>query len=128
MEGMSAAEHAMHMGGGGGTTDSTGAAVRNPVHLNPDQERSLGIVYTTVGRSTLTRSIRTVGLIQAPEPNVADAVARMFPHGWLYERTKETLSQYRALQAAGGLPRGRRELDGQRLGGRLLWLAAAADL
>jgi murein L,D-transpeptidase YcbB/YkuD len=38
------------------------------------------------------------------EPNVADAVARMFPRGWLYERAKETLSQYRALQAAGGWP------------------------
>ena len=77
MEGMSAAEHAMHMGGGGGTTDSTGAAIRNPVHLNPDQERSLGIVYTTVGRSTLSRSIRTVGLIQAPEPNVADVTPKI---------------------------------------------------
>jgi Cu(I)/Ag(I) efflux system membrane fusion protein len=77
MEGMSAAEHAMHMGGGGGTTDSTGAAVRNPVHLSPDQERSLGIVYTTVGRSTLSRSIRTVGLIQAPEPNVADVTPKI---------------------------------------------------
>jgi Cu(I)/Ag(I) efflux system membrane fusion protein len=77
MEGMSAAEHAMHMGGGGGTTDSTGAAVRNPVHLNADQERSLGIVYTTVGRSTLSRSIRTVGLIRAPEPNVADVTPKV---------------------------------------------------
>ena len=38
------------------------------------------------------------------EPTVADAVARMFRRGWLYERAKETLSQYRALQAAGGWP------------------------
>ncbi len=40
----------------------------------------------------------------AAEPNVAEAVARMFPRGWLYERAKETLSQYRALLAAGGWP------------------------
>jgi len=77
MEGMSAAEHAMHMGGGGGATDSTGAAIRNPVFITPDQERSLGIVYATVGRATLSRSIRTVGLIHAPEPNVADVTPKI---------------------------------------------------
>ena len=38
------------------------------------------------------------------EPNVADALARMVPRGWLYERAKQTLSQYRALLAAGGWP------------------------
>ena len=77
MEGMSAAEHAMHMGGGGGATDSTGAAIRNPVHMSPDQERSLGIVYTTVGRKTLSRSIRTVGLIETAEQNVADVTPKI---------------------------------------------------
>ena len=77
MEGMSAAEHAMHMGGGGGATDSTGAAIRNPVHITPDQERSLGIVYLTVGRETLGRRIRTVGNIGAPEPNVVDVTPKI---------------------------------------------------
>jgi murein L,D-transpeptidase YcbB/YkuD len=38
------------------------------------------------------------------EPNVADALTRLFPRGWLHERAKETLSQYRALLAAGGWP------------------------
>ena len=77
LEGMTAEEHAMHMGGGGGATDSTGAAIRNPVHLSPDQERSLGIVYTTVARGTLTRTIRTVGMIAAPEPNVTGVTPKI---------------------------------------------------
>jgi Cu(I)/Ag(I) efflux system membrane fusion protein len=77
MEDMTAAEHAMHMGGGGGATDSTGAAIRNPVHITPEQERSLGIVYLTVGRTTLSRRIRTVGQVDAPEPNVADVTPKI---------------------------------------------------
>jgi Cu(I)/Ag(I) efflux system membrane fusion protein len=77
MEGMSAEEHAMHMGGGGGATDSTGAAVRSMVQLTAEQERALGVVYTTVGRETLTRTIRTVGHIDPPEPNVADVTPKI---------------------------------------------------
>lgn len=77
MEGMTAEEHAMHMGGGGGATDSMGIAIRNPVHLSPEQERSLGIVYAMVGRMTLSRTIRTVGHIEAPEPNVADVTPKI---------------------------------------------------
>jgi Cu(I)/Ag(I) efflux system membrane fusion protein len=77
MEGMTAEEHAMHMGGGGGTTDSTGAAIRNPVHLTPEQRNSLGIVYTTVGRTTLRRSIRTVGNIDVAEQNIAEVTPKI---------------------------------------------------
>lgn len=77
MEGMTAEEHAMHMGGGGGATDSTGAAIRNPVHLSPDQKNSLGIVYTAVGRTTLSRSIRTVGHIDAAEHNIAEVTPKI---------------------------------------------------
>jgi Cu(I)/Ag(I) efflux system membrane fusion protein len=77
MEGMTAAEHAMHMGGGGGATDSTGAAIRNPVHMSPEQELMLGLVYTTVGRTSLSRTLRTVGQIYAPEPNVADVTPKI---------------------------------------------------
>ena len=77
MEGMTAEEHAMHMGGGGGATDSTGAEIRNPVHLTPEQRNSLGIVYTTVGRTTLRRSIRTVGNIDAAEQNIAEVTPKI---------------------------------------------------
>jgi len=69
MEGMTAEEHAMHTGGGGGMTDSTGAAVRNPVHMTAQQQQALGVLYTTVSRSALSRTIRTVGNIEAAEPN-----------------------------------------------------------
>ena len=69
MEGMSAEEHAMHTGGGGGMTDSTGAAVRNPVHMTAQQQQALGVLYTTVSRSALSRTIRTVGNIEVAEPN-----------------------------------------------------------
>jgi Cu(I)/Ag(I) efflux system membrane fusion protein len=77
MEGMTAEEHAMHTGGGGGTTDSTGALIRNPVHVTPDQERALGIVYTMARRTSLERTIRTVGQIHAAEPNVADVTLKV---------------------------------------------------
>jgi Cu(I)/Ag(I) efflux system membrane fusion protein len=53
------------------------AAERQPVHLSAEQERALGVVYVTVRRQTLTRSIRTVGRIEAPEPNVADVTPKI---------------------------------------------------
>jgi len=77
MEGMSAEEHAMHMGGGAGAMDSTGVAIRNPVHLTPDRQQALGIVFTTVGRADLSRTIRTVGNVQAPEPNEIDVTLKI---------------------------------------------------
>jgi len=77
MEGMSAEEHAMHMGGGGGAMDSTGVAIRNPVHMTPDQQQALGIVFTAVSRADLSRTIRTVGNVQAPEPNEIDVTLKI---------------------------------------------------
>jgi len=78
MEGMSAEEHAMHMGGGmAGETDTSGLVLRQAVHLTADQERALGVVYTTVTRESLTRTIRTVGHIDPPEPRVADVTPKV---------------------------------------------------
>ncbi len=54
-----------------------GAGDRQPVHLSAEQERALGVVYVTVGRETLTRSIRTIGRIEAAEPNVADITPKI---------------------------------------------------
>lgn len=73
MAGMTAEEHArMQAGGTQGATDTTGQAVRQPVHLTAEQERALGVVYTTVQRATLTKALRTVGEIMPAEPLIAD--------------------------------------------------------
>ncbi len=73
-----ASEHAGH--GGAAMEDESGTAgalMRQPVHLSAEQERALGVVYVTVRRETLSRSIRTVGRIEAPEPNVADITPKI---------------------------------------------------
>lgn len=76
--GMTPEEHAqMAMGGSSGATDSTGQAVRQAVHLTQAEERALGVVYLTVGREDLTRTIRTVGQIAAPEPTIADVTPKI---------------------------------------------------
>lgn len=67
----------MQAGGTQGETDSTGQMLRQSVHLSPATERALGITYTTVRRESLTRSIRTVGRIEAPEPRVADITPKI---------------------------------------------------
>jgi Cu(I)/Ag(I) efflux system membrane fusion protein len=77
MPGMTAEEHAMHQGGNTGVTDSTGQAVRQAVHLTAEQERALGVVYTTVARDRLVRTIRTVGLIEAAESSIADVTLKI---------------------------------------------------
>ncbi len=78
MPGMTAEEHAkMQAGGTQGAVDSTGAAERQMVHLTAQQEKALGVVYTTVKRATLTRTIRTVGQITAPEPKIADVAPKI---------------------------------------------------
>lgn len=78
MTSMTPEEHArMQAGGTQGEVDSTGAMVRQDVHLTADQERSLGVTYTTVRRETLTRTIRTVGQVVAPEPNIADVTPKI---------------------------------------------------
>jgi Cu(I)/Ag(I) efflux system membrane fusion protein len=78
MPGMTAEEHAMHQAGGNaGAMDSTGMAVRQAVSLSAAEERALGIVYMTVQRMTLTRTIRTVGRIQAAESQIADVTPKI---------------------------------------------------
>ncbi len=78
MPGMTAEEHArMQAGATQGAVDTAGAAVRQPVHLTVEQERALGVVYATVRRETLTRTIRTVGSVAAPEPKVADVTPKI---------------------------------------------------
>lgn len=67
----------MQAGATQGAVDTTGAVVRQPVHLTVEQERALGVVYTTVRRETLTRTIRTVGTVAAPEPKVADVTPKI---------------------------------------------------
>ncbi len=78
MAGMSAEEMArMQAGAAQGAVDTTGAVMRQPVHLTPEQERALGVVYTSVKRETLTRTIRTVGQIVPPEPKIADVTPKI---------------------------------------------------
>lgn len=77
MAGMTAEEHARMQAGGALAQDSMGAAVRQAVHLTPEEEKALGVVYLTVGKSELIKAIRTVGEIQAPEPGVADVTPKI---------------------------------------------------
>lgn len=75
---MTPEEHArMQAGGTQGTMDTTGQVLRQAVHLTTEQERALGVVYTGVTRETLSKTVRTVGTIQAPEPNVADVTPKI---------------------------------------------------
>ncbi len=78
MAGMTAEEHARMMAGGTqGMVDSTGDAIRQPVHLTAAQERALGVVYATVTREPITRTIRTVGQIQAPETAIREVTTKV---------------------------------------------------
>jgi Cu(I)/Ag(I) efflux system membrane fusion protein len=67
MAGMTAEEHAKMQGGGAAAPDTAGVGRREPVHLTADQARALGVTYLTVRRDTMSRDIRTVGQIVAPE-------------------------------------------------------------
>jgi Cu(I)/Ag(I) efflux system membrane fusion protein len=78
MEGMTAEEHArMTAGGTQGAVDTAGQVLRQPVRLTPMQEQALGVRYTTVQRAPATRTIRTVGQIQAPEPGIAEITTKV---------------------------------------------------
>jgi Cu(I)/Ag(I) efflux system membrane fusion protein len=75
---MTPEEHAlMQAGGGQGEADSTGALVRQPVHLTEAQEQTLGVRYLTVGTSSLERTIRTVGRVVVAEDRVADVTLKV---------------------------------------------------
>ncbi len=78
MEGMTAEEHARMLAGGTqGAMDSVGAAIRQPVHLTAAQERALGVVYGVVEYEQVTRTIRTVGTIQAPETGLHEVTTKL---------------------------------------------------
>lgn len=78
MAGMTAEEHArMQAGGTQGEADSTGAMIRRDVHLSADQGRALGVVFMTVSRDSLSRTIRTVGTIEAAEPNIVEVTPKI---------------------------------------------------
>jgi Cu(I)/Ag(I) efflux system membrane fusion protein len=78
MPGMTAAEHArMQSGGTQGMTDSSGTLTRQAVHLTSAQARALGVAYTVALREPLTRTIRTVGQIVAPEPAIVDVTPKI---------------------------------------------------
>jgi Cu(I)/Ag(I) efflux system membrane fusion protein len=78
MEGMTAEEHARMMAGGTqGAVDTAGQVLRQPVRLTATQEQALGVRYATVTRSAATRTIRTVGQIQAPERAIAEITPKV---------------------------------------------------
>jgi len=100
MTGMTAEEHArMQAGGTAGAVDSSGAAMRQAVHLTAAQERALGVTYTTVERRTLTRTIRTVGRIEAAEPRIADVTPKIdgFVERLYVDATGETVRRGQPL-------------------------------
>lgn len=100
MAGMTAEEHArMQAGGTQGAMDSTGRAIRQPIHLTAEQERALGVVYTTVERATLTKSLRTVGEIMPAEPRLADVTTKIegFVERLLVNTTGESVRQGQPL-------------------------------
>ena len=77
-DGMTAEEHArMQAGGGAGAADSAGAALREPVHLTPEQARAMGVTFTVVQRGQLARLVRTVGQVVPAEPNLADITTKI---------------------------------------------------
>ena len=76
MAGMTAEEHAKMQAGGAAAPD-TGVGARAPVHLTAEQARALGVTYLTVGRDTMSRNIRTVGQIVAPESTVTSVTPKI---------------------------------------------------
>jgi Cu(I)/Ag(I) efflux system membrane fusion protein len=76
--GMTAEEHArMQASGTQGAMDSTGSLSRQAVHLTSAQARALGVAYSVVQHEPLTRTIRTVGQIEAPEPAIAEVTPKI---------------------------------------------------
>ncbi len=99
---MTPEEHArMQAGGTQGAMDTAGMAVRQAVHLTAEQERALGVVYAQVGRETLSKTVRTVGVIQSPEPNVADITPKIegFVERLYVNTTGETVRRGQPLLA-----------------------------
>jgi len=140
MAGMTAEEHArMQAGGTQGAMDSTGQAIRQPVHLTVEQERALGVVYIMVMRTTLTKSVRTVGEIMPAEPRLADVTTKIegFVEQLFVNTTGATVRHGQALLAiySPALVAAQEEfLTARRLAGRVdssaseAWRAAQATL
>ncbi len=74
---VTAEEHARMQAGLTGNTDTASQAARRAIHLTPEQERALGVVYTVARRRAMTRTIRTVGRIEAPEPAIVDVTPKI---------------------------------------------------
>lgn len=66
---MAEMDHSQHLTGAPST--------REAVMLTAEQERALGVVYTTVERMDLERTIRTVGRIEASEDRIADVTPKV---------------------------------------------------
>jgi Cu(I)/Ag(I) efflux system membrane fusion protein len=108
MTGMTAEEHAK-MQAGGTLARDTGARSRQPVHLTAEQARALGVTYLTVSRDTMSRDIRTVGLVAAPEssitavtPKIEGFVDHLFVNytGQLVRRGEPLLALYSPMLVA----------------------------
>jgi Cu(I)/Ag(I) efflux system membrane fusion protein len=69
--------------------------------LTADQERALGVTYARVTREILQRTVRTVGEIQAPEPNVAYVTLKIdgFVEELFVNTTGETVRRGQPLLA-----------------------------
>lgn len=91
----------MLAGGTQGKLDSLGATVQEAVYLTAGQERALGVVYATVTRGTLGKTVRTVGTIQAPEPNLVDIAPKVdgFVEQLFVNTTGETVRRGQPLLA-----------------------------
>lgn len=74
---MTPEEHARMQSGAQGEVDSTGAALRQPVHLTGSQETALGVVYLTVDSRTLERTVRTVGRVVTAEDRVVEVTLKV---------------------------------------------------
>ncbi len=108
MAGMTAEEHAK-MQAGGSVRSDTGVGPRQPVHLTPEQARALGVTYLTVRPDTMSRDIRTVGLVAAPEssitavtPKIEGFVDHLFVNytGQLVRRGEPLLALYSPMLVA----------------------------
>jgi len=95
-EAQAAGESAMTMPGDADTTRVAGGGM---VHLTAEQERALGVTYTTAARASVTREIRTVGTIDAAEQNIADITPKIegFVEHLAVATTGETVRRGQAL-------------------------------
>ena len=76
MAGTSAREPATLRAAGAAAGD-TAAGARQPVHLTAQQARALGVTFLRVGRDSMSRDIRTVGLVAAPESSITSVTPKI---------------------------------------------------